>query len=176
MIRCAKISEIPDILTITRACAKKCGRIEFFNGTNTILPVKLSPKTLSVGSFCDNRKQCRSRDYRYINFNGWWIRAHWMVDPKWKQHLHSSSFRSSKPSRPRTRTKMMDFAEAFSKENGFVSVRLDTFSQNKRNQLFTRKGVTKNWGYLLSQTKRASFSLLWISAVTCARFEHTGKF
>ncbi len=35
--------------------------------------------------------------------------------------------------------KLMDFAEARSREKGFDSVRLDTFSQNKRNQEFYRK-------------------------------------
>lgn len=32
--------------------------------------------------------------------------------------------------------KLMDFAEAFAKEQGYVSVRLDTFSKNERNQRF----------------------------------------
>lgn len=31
---------------------------------------------------------------------------------------------------------LMDFAESFARENEFTSVRLDTFSQNKRNQQF----------------------------------------
>jgi len=34
---------------------------------------------------------------------------------------------------------LMDFAENQAKENGFASVRLDTFSQNKRNQKFYEK-------------------------------------
>ncbi len=32
--------------------------------------------------------------------------------------------------------KLMDFAEAYAREQNFISVRLDTFSQNKRNQKF----------------------------------------
>ena len=32
--------------------------------------------------------------------------------------------------------KLMDFAEEFAKDKGYVSVRLDTFSQNKRNHKF----------------------------------------
>jgi ribosomal protein S18 acetylase RimI-like enzyme len=32
--------------------------------------------------------------------------------------------------------KLMGFAEDYAKQNGFASVRLDTFSQNKRNQKF----------------------------------------
>jgi ribosomal protein S18 acetylase RimI-like enzyme len=34
---------------------------------------------------------------------------------------------------------LMDFAENHAKDQGFESVRLDTFSQNKRNQLFYEK-------------------------------------
>lgn len=32
--------------------------------------------------------------------------------------------------------RLMDFAEAYAKKNGYLSIRLDTFSQNKRNQRF----------------------------------------
>jgi ribosomal protein S18 acetylase RimI-like enzyme len=32
--------------------------------------------------------------------------------------------------------KLMDFAEKYAKENGYYTIRLDTFSQNKRNQQF----------------------------------------
>jgi len=35
--------------------------------------------------------------------------------------------------------RLMDFAEERSRGNGFVSVRLDTFSQNRRNQEFYRQ-------------------------------------
>ncbi len=35
--------------------------------------------------------------------------------------------------------KLMDFAERFAFENNYNSIRLDTFSQNKRNQLFYEK-------------------------------------
>ena len=35
--------------------------------------------------------------------------------------------------------KLMDFAEAYAKENDFVSVRLDTFSVNARNNTFYKK-------------------------------------
>ena len=33
-------------------------------------------------------------------------------------------------------SKLMDFAEEFARDNGYLSVRLDTFSQNERNQRF----------------------------------------
>jgi len=38
----------------------------------------------------------------------------------------------------------MDFAETFARENMFDSIRLDTFSQNKRNQQFyERRGYQR---------------------------------
>lgn len=42
--------------------------------------------------------------------------------------------------------KLMDFAEAFAKENNYVSVRLDTFSMNKRNQKFYESRGYKRLG------------------------------
>ena len=41
--------------------------------------------------------------------------------------------------------KLMDFAESFAKQNAAVSVRLDTFSQNKRNQRFYEKYSCSYW-------------------------------
>lgn len=41
---------------------------------------------------------------------------------------------------------LMDFAEEFARENGFISVRLDTFSQNKRNQRFYESRGYKKLG------------------------------
>jgi len=40
--------------------------------------------------------------------------------------------------------KLMDFAETYAKENDFISVRLDTFSINKRNNIFyIKRGYQK---------------------------------
>ncbi|MGB5420199.1 GNAT family N-acetyltransferase [Algibacter sp.] len=41
---------------------------------------------------------------------------------------------------------LMTFAENFARENHFASVRLDTFSQNKRNQIFYEKRGYKKLG------------------------------
>lgn len=42
--------------------------------------------------------------------------------------------------------KLMDFAESFARSNGYSSVRLDTFSQNNRNQKFYEKRGYKKVG------------------------------
>ena len=42
--------------------------------------------------------------------------------------------------------KLMTFAETYAKENHFASVRLDTFSQNKRNNIFYESRCYKRLG------------------------------
>lgn len=42
--------------------------------------------------------------------------------------------------------KLMDFAESYAKENNYVSVRLDTFSKNERNQKFYEQRGYKKLG------------------------------
>jgi ribosomal protein S18 acetylase RimI-like enzyme len=51
--------------------------------------------------------------------------------------------------------KMMTFAENYAKTNGYFSVRLDTFSQNKRNQKFYETRGYKRLGniYFPKQSK-----------------------
>lgn len=137
MIRRAKISEIPDILTITQACAKKMqangifqwnehypskeafikdiGREELFViEENNILQGAIVISTLM------------DEEYKPIE---------WLTPNGNSIYIHRLSVHPDLQSQGLAQ-KMMDFAENFSKENGFVSVRLDTFSQNKRNQRF----------------------------------------
>ena len=43
---------------------------------------------------------------------------------------------------------LMDFAEAFATKNNYLSIRLDTFSQNKRNQQFYEKRGYQKLGHI----------------------------
>ena len=53
--------------------------------------------------------------------------------------------------------KLMDFAEAYAKANDYISVRLDTFSVNKRNNAFYQKRGYQKLGdvYFPKQSKHA---------------------
>ena len=51
--------------------------------------------------------------------------------------------------------KLMDFSENWAKENGFDAIRLDTFSQNPRNQKFYKnRGYTELGSVFLSYKKK----------------------
>ena len=55
--------------------------------------------------------------------------------------------------------KLMDFAEDFARSNGYISVRLDTFSQNQRNQRFYEARGYKRLGniYFPKQSEHPFF-------------------
>ena len=137
MIRRAKISEIPDILNITKACAvfmidkgiyqwneeypspeafeKDIERKELFvleKLAKVIGTVVIS--TLMDDEYVPVKWLTPNSDNVYIH--------RLSVDPKFQGKGYAQQ--------------LMDFAENLARENGFISIRLDTFSQNKRNQIF----------------------------------------
>nr|WP_299386473.1 GNAT family N-acetyltransferase [Allomuricauda sp.] len=137
MIRPAKISDIDHILKITRACAVKMEENGIFQW-NAHYPTKevflndLDRKELYVkeedGSLVGAIVISTFMDEEYVPID--WLTANGnstyihriCVDPQFQGQGHAQS--------------LMDFAENYSRERDFSSVRLDTFSQNQRNQRF----------------------------------------
>lgn len=137
MIRRAKISEIPDILTITRACAQKMQENGIFQW-NEHYPSKeaflkdiereelfvieennIVQGTIVISTLMDE-------EYEPIE---------WLTPNGNSTYIHRLSVHPDLQGKGLAQ-KMMDFAENHAREHGFVSVRLDTFSQNKRNKRF----------------------------------------
>ncbi len=137
MIRRAKISEIPDILIITQTCAKKMQANGIFQW-NEHYPSKEAfikdiereelfvieennavQGTIVISTLMDE-------EYKPIE---------WLTPNGNSTYIHRLSVHPNLQGKGLAQ-QMMDFAENYSKENSFVSVRLDTFSQNKRNQHF----------------------------------------
>ncbi|WP_108422408.1 GNAT family N-acetyltransferase [Flagellimonas amoyensis] len=137
MIRPAKISEIPDILSITRACAQKMeqngihqwnehypSEAAFINDVEreelyVIVENGSILGTIVVSTFMDD-------EYRPIQ---------WLTPNGNSTYIHRLSVHPDHQGKGLAQ-QLMDFAETYSKNRQFVSVRLDTFSQNKRNQRF----------------------------------------
>ncbi|WP_421805986.1 GNAT family N-acetyltransferase [Flagellimonas sp.] len=137
MIRRAKISEIPDILTITQACAKKMQENGIFQW-NEHYPSKeafqkdiereelfvieennIVQGTIVISTLMDE-------EYKPIQ---------WLTPNGNSVYIHRLAVHPNLQGKGLAQ-KMMDFAENHAREHRFVSVRLDTFSQNKRNQRF----------------------------------------
>lgn len=137
MIRYAKISEIDDIMTITRACADKMIQNGIYQW-NEHYPTKnsflkdLERKELYV-------KQHEDKVIGTIvistHMDDEYVPIDWLTPNGNSTYIHRVCIHPAYQGMGYAQ-ELMDYAEAYSRENNFKSVRLDTFSQNKRNQHF----------------------------------------
>lgn len=137
MIVSAKKSEIPEILDLTRACAKAMAAQNIFQwnehypsaqafendiARNELFVLKINQNiigTLVCSTFMD--KEYEAIEWLTPNQNNCYIHR-LAVHPEHQKQGHAR--------------RLMDYAEAFAKAQHMSSVRLDTFSQNHRNQQF----------------------------------------
>ncbi len=137
MIRLAKISEISEILNLTKACAAqmiKNGILQW----NVHYPSKQAFEndierselfvletdgviigTVVISSFMDE-------EYGPVQ---------WLTPNFKNAYIHRLSVHPDHQGKGFAQ-KLMAFVENYARKNNFVSIRLDTFSQNKRNQKF----------------------------------------
>ncbi len=137
MIRHAKISEIRHILSVTRDCAEfmiKNGIYQWnqFYPSRTIFEKDIARSELFV----------LEKDNRIIGtlvisslMDKEYLPVQWLTPNTKNIYVHRLSVLPKHQGQGYAR-KLMDFAENFAKEHGYISIRLDTFGQNKRNQKF----------------------------------------
>ncbi|MEC3963853.1 GNAT family N-acetyltransferase [Flagellimonas halotolerans] len=137
MIRHAKISEIPDILTITRACAQKMQENGIFQWNEHYPSKEAFIKDIERQELFVAEENSTVQGTIVIStlMDEEYMPIQWLTPNGNSTYIHRLSVHPNLQGKGLAQ-KMMDFAEAFTRENGFVSVRLDTFSQNKRNQRF----------------------------------------
>ncbi len=137
MIRRAKISEIPDILRLTKACAPQmikmgiCQWNEHYP-TKTAFEKDIAREELFVLEIANNlagivvMSTFMDEEYRPIR---------WLTSNENNMYIHRLAVHPEYQGKGYAQ-QLMDFAENQAKQIGFTSIRLDTFSQNKRNQRF----------------------------------------
>ncbi|NND63605.1 MAG: GNAT family N-acetyltransferase [Flavobacteriaceae bacterium] len=137
MIRLAKVQEIEEIMSITRACAVKMisegiyqwnehyPHIEAFQNDlmRNELYVLIEENKL-VGSITISTV----KDEEYIPIK-------WLTEDNLNYYIHRLAIDPTFQHKGYAR-KLMDFAEDFAKKKQANSIRLDTFSKNRRNQRF----------------------------------------
>lgn len=145
MIRRAKLSEISDILAITKACATFMEQKGIFQWNEhypseqsflndlkrdelfVLLEDEEIIGTIVVSTFMDEE----------------YIPIAWLTENQSNIYIHRLGVHPNFQGKGHAQ-KLMDFAETFARENMFDSIRLDTFSQNKRNQQFyERRGYQR---------------------------------
>ncbi len=145
MIRRAKILEIPEILLLTQACAREMINRDIYQWNDTypseevlvkdiekgqLFVLEEAPKILGIISLCTEIDE----EYRSVE---------WLTQDSRNLYVHRLAVHPDYQGKGHART-LMDFAEQYARDQKFVSIRLDTFSQNKRNQRFyERRGYTR---------------------------------
>ncbi|PKA82997.1 ribosomal protein S18 acetylase RimI-like enzyme [Ulvibacter sp. MAR_2010_11] len=137
MIRHAKPSEIEKIITITRACAAKMVSENIFQW-NEFYPNKeafqkdMVRNELYVLLHAEEIVGCivisSVKDAEYDDIT-------WLTKDSAHYYIHRLAVNPQFQGRGCARL-LMDFAEKLGRENNKASIRLDTFSQNLRNQKF----------------------------------------
>ncbi len=147
MIRRAKILEIPEILCITEACARHMAQ-RGIDQWNENYPNRAAfEKDVERGELFVIEESGRIlgtvvisgiRDLEYEDVS-------WLTPHGNNIYIHRLAVAPEYQGRGYAR-QLMDYAESLAREHGAISVRLDTFSQNKRNQQFYEQRGYKRLG------------------------------
>ncbi len=137
MIRHAKLSEISDIIVMTRACSAfmiengiyqwnenypSKNKFENDLGRKELYVFEIEKRivgTIVISTFMDEE----------------YVPIAWSTPNDNAIYIHRLAVHPDHQQKGYAQ-KMMRFAETYAEKNGFVSIRLDTFSQNRRNQRF----------------------------------------
>lgn len=137
MIRHAKISEIKDILNITKACAIKMSANGIFQWN-----VNYPSESAFLNDLERNELYVKENNGKVIGtivittlMDEEYLPIQWLTPNGNSNYIHRLGVDPIYQGNGFAQ-ELMNYAEAYSKSNGFTSVRLDTFSQNKRNQRF----------------------------------------
>lgn len=137
MIRPAKLGEMTDIIAITKACAAQLIK-------NNIYQWSASYPTISDFENDIRRKELYIMEIEGQPIGTIVISTHmdeeyrpieWLTQSKNNLYIHRLAVHPSHQNKGYAQD-LMTFAENLGRENNYDSIRLDTFSQNKRNQHF----------------------------------------
>lgn len=137
MVQQAKISEIPDILAITDSCRRHMDAQGIFQWTDdypsqTHFETDIARGelyTLKQGNLligCIVLSTIMDEEYREVA---------WLTPNDNNIYVHRLAIAPDHQGKGYAQ-ELMNYGENYAKTNGYLSVRLDTFSQNKRNQKF----------------------------------------
>jgi len=144
-IRLAIISDIDDIKKIAEACAIDMANYSIFQWNEQYPSREVFKKDIESGSLyvleinkkvvgCIVLTDFKDSVYKDVK---------WLTKDSKNLYIHRLAVNPAFQKKGNGR-KLMDFAESFAVENNFVSIRLDTFSLNHRNNKFYKsRGYTQ---------------------------------
>ena len=137
MIRKAIITDLPEIKKLTEACAEAMIELGIFQWNEhypSLEKLRLDIEKQELNVLAKEQKiigiivitEFKDEEYEEIN---------WLSKTENNIYIHRLAVHPEFWGQGNAQ-KLMDFAEDFARKYQFESVRLDTFSQNKRNQKF----------------------------------------
>ena len=137
MIQLAKPAQLPEIKQLTEACAHSLQQLGIFQWNENY------PSLNRLQQDIDNEELYLFMEQNEVlgivalstQMDEVYKPVNWLTHTSNHLYIHRLAVRPDKWGRG-IATKLMDFAENFAQTLGCNSIRLDTFSQNKRNQKF----------------------------------------
>ena len=144
-IELATLNELDRVKEIAEACAKNMIENNIFQWNDKypsreIFKEDIKNKSLYVSKINQEVVGCIMFSFRKDDV---YKTVNWITEDEYNLYIHRLAVDPIFQKRGIAR-KMMDFAEDFAKSNNYRSVRLDTFSQNPRNNKFYKaRGYNK---------------------------------
>ena len=165
MIQLAKKTEIPKILAITQACTKDMimkGILQWNEDYPSKNAFENDIKRNELYILISNKNIIGCMvltpvmDLEYIPIN-------WLTENNNNLYVHRVAIHPSYQGKGFAQ-KLMDFAEQFAINNNYISIRLDTFSKNVRNQKFYEIRGFKRLGeiYFPKQSEFPFYCYEWL--------------
>ncbi|MEM9144392.1 MAG: GNAT family N-acetyltransferase [Bacteroidota bacterium] len=137
MIQHAKIDEITEILAITKACAQHMCNRGIYQWNEHYPNSAVFEKDVERSELYVLKKHKRILGTVVVSkfMDEEYIPIQWLTPDGNNSYIHRICVHPDQQGKGHAQ-RLMDFAENLSREKGCLSVRLDTFSQNPRNQRF----------------------------------------
>jgi len=140
MIRRAKISEIPDINVISRACAARMITHGIYQWNEHYPSIAVFEQDIKRGELfvLEVDEKIIGTIVLSTLMDDEYLPIAWLTKNTHNLYIHRLSVHPSLQGKGYAQ-QLMNFAEKNAQDLRYVSIRLDTFSQNKRNQKFYEK-------------------------------------
>jgi len=147
LIRKASMSDLDTVKSLTEACAKKMISDGIYQWNDHYPSKEIFRKDIKEGALyvCEDQNQIRGcvmfspdKDEVYNSTN-------WLTEDHKNLYIHRLAVHP-KFQKKGIGNKLMDYVESTAKKLNFISIRLDTFSQNKSNNKFYESRGYKKLG------------------------------
>lgn len=137
MIRKATLNDIEHILNVTKACARDMIARGIFQWNvhypnRTVFEADIKRGELYV---LDHKNALIGCVVVSVVMDEEYIPVEWLTPNENNIYIHRLAIHPKQQGKGYAK-QLMDFAEKFSTQNNYISIRLDTFSKNQRNQQF----------------------------------------